>query len=99
MKPINLVVTGSKGRMGQTIIGLANQDSELTVAGQVDMGDDINAVIGGANVVIDFSFHSATLGVAQAAAKNKKAMVIGTTGHSAEERSSILHSLSSVPTV
>src|ERR1043166_4678831 len=99
MKIISLVVTGSKGRMGQTIIGLAAQDPALKVVGQVDLGDDINAVIGSTDVVIDFSFHSATLGVAQAAAKNKKAMVIGTTGHSTEERSSILDSLSSVPTV
>jgi len=99
MNPTRIVVTGSKGRMGQTIIGLASNDPELKVVGQVDLGDDINARIGNADVVIDFSFHSATLGIAQAAAKNRKAMVIGTTGHSADERSSILDLLSSVPVV
>src|SRR5690242_10632976 len=99
MKPINIIVTGSKGRMGQTIVGLANQDSGLKVVGQVDMGDDIHAVIDSADVVIDFSFHSATLAMAQAAAKHKKAIVIGTTGHSANEKSQISNLKSQVPMV
>jgi 4-hydroxy-tetrahydrodipicolinate reductase len=40
-----------------------------------------------ADVVIDFSFHSATLGVAKICAENKKPLIIGTTGHTAEEKS------------
>jgi 4-hydroxy-tetrahydrodipicolinate reductase len=99
MNPTRIIVTGSKGRMGQTIIGLASNDPALKVVGQVDLGDDINACIGNADAVIDFSFHSATLAIAQVVAKHHKTMVIGTTGHPAEERSSILHSLSSVPVV
>jgi len=99
MKPLNIVVTGSKGRMGQTILGLSNQDAELKVVGEVDLGDDINTVIGSADVVIDFSFHSATLGIAQAAAKHKKAIVIGTTGHNDGEKSQIKNLKSQIPMV
>jgi 4-hydroxy-tetrahydrodipicolinate reductase len=99
MNPIRVIVTGSKGRMGQTILGLASNDPELKIVGQVDLGDDIHTVIGSADVVIDFSFHAATLGIAQAAARNRKAIVIGTTGHPSAERSAILDALSSVPAV
>ena len=45
----------------------------------------IDSVIGGADVLIDFTFHEATLGFARAAAKNGVAMVIGTTGLTADE--------------
>jgi 4-hydroxy-tetrahydrodipicolinate reductase len=99
MNPIKILVTGSKGRMGQTILGLAGKDSELEVVGQVDLGDNIHATIGAADAVIDFSFHSATLEVARAAAKNRKAIVIGTTGHSATEKSAIADFQSTIPMV
>lgn len=89
MNPVKIIVTGSKGRMGKAILGLAANDPDLRIVGEVDMGDDINACIGKADVVIDFSFHAATLPIAQAAAKNRKAIVIGTTGHSDQEKSQI----------
>ncbi len=99
MNPIKIVVTGSKGRMGQAIIALAAHDPELKVVGQVDMGDDIESVIGGADVVVDFSFHAATLSMAQAAADHRKAVVIGTTGHSDDEKSQIRTLQSRIPMV
>ena len=40
---IKLVINGSQGRMGQTIIGLAKQDADLSVVGEVDLGGDILA--------------------------------------------------------
>ena len=54
---------------------------ELQVAGQIDQGDDLSAVIGKGDVVIDFSFHNVTASVAELCARHKKALVIGTTGH------------------
>jgi 4-hydroxy-tetrahydrodipicolinate reductase len=99
MNPTRIIVTGSKGRMGQTIIGLASKDPELKVVGQVDLGDDINACIGNADAVIDFSFHSATLAIVEAAAKNRKAIVIGTTGHSDDEKFKIKNHKSHIPIV
>jgi len=76
-----IIITGSKGRMGQTLIACASRIPELQVVGQIDQGDDLAAVIGKADVVIDFSFHNATTSIAELCAKHKKALVIGTTGH------------------
>jgi 4-hydroxy-tetrahydrodipicolinate reductase len=84
-----LIITGSKGRMGQMLIACAARQPELQVVGQIDQGDDLRSVIGQADAVIDFSFHSATAGIAALCAEYKKAVVIGTTGHSSEDRARI----------
>ena len=49
--------------------------------------------------MIDFSFHNATLGVAEICAKNKKAIAVGTTGHSAEEKAKIVALKTQIPMV
>ena len=76
-----IIITGSKGRMGQALISCAKNFRELEVAGQIDQGDDLGGVIGKGDVVIDFSAHSATPEVAALCAQHNKALVIGTTGH------------------
>jgi 4-hydroxy-tetrahydrodipicolinate reductase len=94
-----IIIAGSRGRMGQALLACAARIPELKVVGAVDQGDDLGAIIGKADVVIDFSFHSATLGIAELCAKNKKAVVIGTTGHSAEEKAKIVVLKSQIPMV
>lgn len=94
-----IIITGSKGRMGQSLLACAAHIPELEIVGQVDVGDDLASVIGKSEVVIDFSFHTATLGVARLCANNKKALVIGTTGHAAAEKSEIANLKSQIPIV
>ncbi len=76
-----IVITGSKGRMGQALVACAKKSHGLEVVAQIDQGDDLAGVIRGCDVVIDFSAHAATVEVARLCAKHKKALVIGTTGH------------------
>ncbi|HSY19473.1 MAG TPA: 4-hydroxy-tetrahydrodipicolinate reductase [Candidatus Acidoferrales bacterium] len=76
-----VIITGSKGRMGQALVSCARNFHKLQVVAQVGRGDDLAAVIDKCDVVIDFSAHAATVGVAKLCAKHKKALVIGTTGH------------------
>jgi len=71
----------------------------LQLAGQIDQGDDLSAVITGGDVVVDFSSHAATAGIAALCAKHRKAVVIGTTGHSTEDRSRITSLASQIPMV
>jgi 4-hydroxy-tetrahydrodipicolinate reductase len=94
-----IIITGSKGRMGQALIACAARIPELEVVGQIDAGDDLGAVIAKCDAVIDFSFHSATLGVAKICAQHKKALVIGTTGHQPDEKSQISNLKSQIPIV
>ena len=51
----------------------------------VIIGEGLESVIDKGDVVIDFTFHLATMEFAKLAAKHKKAMVIGTTGLSEDE--------------
>ena len=94
-----IIITGSKGRMGRMVAGCAALYPDLEVAAQIDQGDDLQAVLHRADVVIDFSSHAATPAIAALCAQHGKAMVIGTTGHSAEDRSQIDRHSSKVPMV
>ena len=94
-----IIIAGSRGRMGQALLACAARIPELKVVGAVDQGDDLGAIIDKADVVIDFSFHSATLGITELCARNKKAVVIGTTGHSADEKAKIVALQKQIPMV
>jgi 4-hydroxy-tetrahydrodipicolinate reductase len=76
-----VIITGAKGRMGQALLACAKKIHGLEVVAQIDQGDDLAAVIERGDVVIDFSAHAATVEVAQICDQHKKALVIGTTGH------------------
>ena len=85
--------------MGRAMLVCAAQHSDLQVVGQIDQGDELRTVIGQGDVVIDFSSHNATPGIASLCAEHKKALVIGTTGHSDEGRSRIQDFKSQIPIV
>ena len=94
-----VIITGSKGRMGEALIARAKSMPDVEIAGQIDQGDDLGAVIGRGDVVVDFSLHSATPGIAELCAKHRKALVVGTTGHSEKEKSAIANRQSAIPIV
>lgn len=94
-----VVITGSRGRMGQALLSCASRMPDIQVVGQVDQGDDLKSVIDAADAVIDFSFHSVTASVAELCAARKKALVIGTTGHSDAEKAAIMPRTKEIPVV
>ena len=94
-----VIITGVKGRMGHALIACAANFREIEIVGQVDVGDDLSAVIGSGEVVIDFSSHGATLGIAELCARTKRALVIGTTGHSDSDKIAIGNWQSAIPMV
>ncbi len=93
-----VIITGSNGRMGKTLVACISQHTGLQLVGQVDQGDDL-ASLAQADVVIDFSSHTATVGIAELCARHHKPIVIGTTGHSGEDRSRITGFGSLIPVV
>jgi 4-hydroxy-tetrahydrodipicolinate reductase len=94
-----IIITGSKGRMGQALLACAARLAEVEIVGQVDVGDDLASLIPKCDAVIDFSFHTATLGVARLCAQHQKALIIGTTGHAAAEKAEIANLKSQIPIV
>jgi 4-hydroxy-tetrahydrodipicolinate reductase len=98
-KPVRVALIGARGRMGQTIVGLTRSDPKIDVVVQCDLGDPLETAIKEWDVAIDFSNASATDEVCRAASQNRKALVIGTTGHSPEQRNVIEKMAKSVPVV
>ena len=94
-----LIINGSKGRMGQTLIACAARIPDVRVAGQIDQGDALTSVIEQGDVVIDFSFHAVTPDVARLCAEHKKALIVGTTSHTGAEKSQIADRKSQIPIV
>ena len=94
-----IIITGSKGRMGAALAACAPAHPNLEIVGKIDQGDDLRSVIDNADVVVDFSSHHATLGIAGICALHKKAIVTGTTGLSEEARGQLANLKGQIPIV
>ncbi len=94
-----VIITGAKGRMGQALVLCAKNFRDLEIAGQIDAGDDLAAIIQNGDVVVDFSTHTATPEVATICATHGKALVIGTTGHTDGDTFEITRQKEKIPIV
>ena len=99
MTPVKVIICGSKGRMGQTLVACAKADPELQLVGEVDVGDDLSKLIGHCDAVVDFSAREATSIVAKLCADHMKALVVGTTGHTDQEKQAVHGIVKAIPVV
>ncbi|MEM1295964.1 MAG: 4-hydroxy-tetrahydrodipicolinate reductase [Verrucomicrobiota bacterium] len=99
MSEIQILVTGSKGRMGQAIIEATEEHSSAAVGASVDLGDSLSDAIAKCDTVIDFTTHSFTSEVLAECLKRKASLVIGTTGHTNSELKEILEAATQIPIV
>ena len=91
-------VLGSTGKMGKKILELAESDPQFRVAtahsrAQPNLGEALSLC----DVAIDFSLPPATREHLQAALAANKPMVIGTTGHSEEQKRDIEEAAKHIP--
>ncbi|MBK1830343.1 4-hydroxy-tetrahydrodipicolinate reductase [Verrucomicrobiaceae bacterium R5-34] len=94
-----LLITGRSGRMGQTLIEAGNENPDTEVTSTHDSGDDLTAAFQDVNAAIDFTVHHFTGAVLDAAMASNTPLVIGTTGHTDEEREAIVEASKSLPIV
>jgi 4-hydroxy-tetrahydrodipicolinate reductase len=97
---VKVVVCGASGRMGQTIGRMVNESKDLELVGGINLkpssffgveiveSKDAVALLKRtkADVLIDFTVASAAVENVMMAARNNVALVIGTTGITAEQR-------------
>lgn len=95
----NLIINGSKGRMGQALISCAARDPELPVVAALDAGDNLAAALPGCDAVIDFTHAASTAEIAETCAAAGKALVIGTTGHDEAARLRVAACARQIPIV
>ena len=86
--------------MGQTILEVAKRHPEsIDIVAACDVDDPLEPAISHADVTVDFSHADAISEICPLAARHKQPLVIGTTGHSAEQRTGIEKCAEAVPIV
>ena len=92
----NIILCGCGGRMGKAIVAAAKNDctivagvdinaSDLSAVSNFPVYEKISDFPGKADVIIDFSHHSAISSLIDYAKSTKTPLVIATTGHTEEE--------------
>jgi 4-hydroxy-tetrahydrodipicolinate reductase len=97
--PVRVLLIGAAGRMGKSVRDLATKDSKIDIVAQCDLGDPIEAAMKNCDLAIDFSHADAIIEICRAALRHNKPLVIGTTGHSQEQRGTIEEAAQSLPIV
>ena len=100
-KKINLTITGCLGRMGQQLIKSANKDKRFRIGSLTENKTQRKKIIGilpelnsskafkKSDVIIDFTIPKCTMDVLKIAEKQKKRVIIGTTGFTLKEENII----------
>lgn len=95
---MKVFLNGAQGRMGKAISAIApNEKAVIQIAATREQPQ--LETIDTCDVVLDFSTHEATLAIATTAAKAGKPIIIGTTGHTEEEKAAILEYQTQIPIV
>ncbi|MDP3804337.1 MAG: 4-hydroxy-tetrahydrodipicolinate reductase [Candidatus Omnitrophota bacterium] len=93
-----ICVSGSKGKMGSRIIELAKDDADLQVSGEFDVVEENpEAFVEGCDCLIEFTDPQATMEHLALCEKHKKAIVIGTTGLSDDEKKKVEEASAKIP--
>ena len=66
---------------------------------EIDVGDDFAGAVPNCDAVVDFSHHSTVELVLARCVEHRKALVIGTTGHTDNQAASIQHAAGQIPIV
>lgn len=96
---MKITVTGRTGRMGQSVITAIGAEPEAILHSTHDAGEDLATALEGSEAVIDFTLPALTDELVEKALASKTPLVIGTTGHSDEQRSTIRAASAGIPIV
>lgn len=96
---MRITITGRSGRMGRTVAEAVEAESGATIHATHDAGEDLAEALTGANAVIDFTLPVLTDDLLANALNLKVPLVIGTTGHSDEQKKAIESASQIIPIV
>jgi 4-hydroxy-tetrahydrodipicolinate reductase len=96
---MKISVTGRSGRMGQTVAAAIEAEAAAAIHSTHDSGEDLAAALTGADAVIDFTLPILTDELLATAIAQRISLVIGTTGHSEEQKAAILEASKTIPIV
>lgn len=95
---IRVHVHGASGRLGRAIVRIATEEQayEVSMSGREDA---LPALIAGCDAAIDVSQPEGSVTIAASCAAERKPLVIGTTGHSADQLQSLRAASASTATL
>ena len=96
---VRVLLIGAAGRMGKTVRDVARNDPNIQIAAQCDLGDPIEPAMKNCDVAIDFSQADSIDEICRAALQTGKSLIIGTTGHSQQQRKMIEETAHCAPIV
>ena len=99
MNTIRFAIAGASGRMGRTLIEAVQAAPGAELAAAFDIGDDIEAALGKADCLIDFTRPDGTMKHLDVCRKRGVHMVIGTTGMNTEQKLAIQDASRDIPIV
>ncbi|MBC7981039.1 MAG: 4-hydroxy-tetrahydrodipicolinate reductase [Armatimonadetes bacterium] len=94
-----ILITGKSGRMGQAVAAAVEADPGTCIAATHDAGENLDDAVKVAHCIIDFTIHSFSATLIEAALRHKVALVMGTTGHSDSELALIFAAAKQIPIV
>ena len=94
-----VLLVGAGGRMGQAVAAAVARDDSVTITAGLERGDSIAPAIESCDAVIDFSSADATEAICRACAEHRKPLILGTTGHSAAQKDSVVAAAKNIPLV
>jgi 4-hydroxy-tetrahydrodipicolinate reductase len=97
--PVRVLLIGAAGRMGKTVRELVQNAPDIQIVAECDLGDSIEPAMQDCDVAIDFSQADSIDEICRTALQQGKPLVIGTTGHSEQQRKTIEETAHSVPIV
>lgn len=86
---MKIAIAGAGGKMGRTLIEAVGADPSLTLAATFDIGDDIAQAVATCDALVDFTRPEGTVQHLDACVAAGKAIVIGTTGFTPEQKARI----------
>ncbi|KAB2643011.1 MAG: 4-hydroxy-tetrahydrodipicolinate reductase [Verrucomicrobia bacterium] len=95
----HIIIYGATGKMGKALLECITHNDKLHLVGALGSHDSIDPILHAADVVIDFTTLEATLPLVEKCVTAKKALVIGTTGHSSEVRKQIESASKNIPMI
>ena len=100
---VNIILSGCGGRMGQAILRAAKEHTDCRIVAGIDINADsvapacefpvyqsISDFTDKADVIIDFSHHTALPALADYATRTATPLVVATTGHTEDEKAAMM---------
>ncbi len=96
---LSILITGRSGRMGQAVADATDANPGTSIGSTHDAGENLDEAVKNAGCIIDFTVHSFSTSLIEAALRHKIPVVMGTTGHTDAEIETIHAAAKEIPIV